>query len=174
MKNFKFIIPVAFLALAACSPATHTADTAADGQDSLTSQNADTSVSTALFAKMQIKDTIKAGEPVELKFTVYNNADSVQHFCKWHTPFEPLMSKYLTVKDANGQEADYKGAMAKRIMPPPADSYLKVNAKDSLSANVDVLKGYNIQNAGKYVITYEGQNMSGLIVKDSVSFVYIK
>ena len=169
MNRYKIIIPALLvIAVAACSPTTQNTKEVASIKP--TTNQADT----ALITKLSIPASVSVGAPVEMTFTVYNPTDTIKTFCKWHTPFEPLMSKYLTVKDANGQEADYKGAMAKRIMPPPADSYLKVNAKDSLSANVDVLKGYNIQNAGKYVITYEGQNMSGLIVKDSVSFVYIK
>lgn len=121
---------------------------------------------------MKINPEIKQGDSVLLTFTVYNNSDSVQQFCKWHTPFEPWMSKYLDIKAENGDEAPYQGAMAKRVMPPPADSYIKVNPKDSLSVTVDVLKGYKLDKASKYSIIYNGQNMSGLIVKDSVSFIY--
>lgn len=123
---------------------------------------------------MQIKDTIKLGEPVQLNFTVYNQADSVQQFCKWHTPFEPLMSKYLEVKDANGTEVSYQGAMAKRMMPPPLSSYLKVNPKDSMTINVDLLKAYAISKPSTYSIKYVGENMSGVAAKDSVTFVYVK
>ena len=123
---------------------------------------------------MSMKDTVKAGEPVELKFTVYNNADTAQHFCKWHSPFEPFISKYLDIKSASGEEVNYKGAMAKRMMPPPASSYIAVNSKDSVSTQVDLLKGYDISKPGRYSITYVGQNMSGLVVKDSISFVYAK
>jgi hypothetical protein len=121
---------------------------------------------------MEISDTIKLGDPLELKFIVHNKADTAQQFCKWHTPFEPLMSKYLDVKDENGVEVDYRGAMAKRIMPPPADSYIKVASKDSLVTMIDLLKGYALSKPSKYTITYSGQNMSGLVVRDSVSFVY--
>ena len=100
---------MAVLALSACGVKTNN-----------TAKNADsTAVSGAvqtakpLFAKMQIRDTIKAGDSVLLKFTVYNTADSAQQFCKWHTPFEPLMSKYLEVKNDKGEEMNYLGAMAK-------------------------------------------------------------
>jgi hypothetical protein len=114
------------------------------------------------------------GEPIEMRFTVYNDADSVQQFCKWHTPFEPLLSKYLDITDQSGEDILYKGAMAKRIMPPPADSYIKVQPKDSLSIVVDILKGYSISKSSIYKVKYNSQNMSGLMVKDSVSFSYGK
>ena len=173
MKNFKlFLSAAAVVALAACSPAAQSTQNNDTNTDAGVAK--DSVVAQPLFAKLSIKDNIKTGDSVLLKFTIYNTADSVQQFCKWHTPFEPLMSKYLDVTDEKGQEADYRGAMAKRIMPPPADSYVKVNPGDSLSINVDVLKGYAIKNPGKYTIKYNAQNMSGLVVKDSVSFVYGK
>jgi hypothetical protein len=174
MKNLKFIIPVALLALSSCSQATRKADDTAVSTDSVAAQSSPQSEQKALFAKMSMKDTIKAGEPIQLKFTVYNTADSIQQFCKWHTPFEPLISKYLDIKDENGEEVNYKGAMAKRMMPPPASSYAKLNPKDSLSADVDLTKGYAIVKPAKYTVIYNSQNMSGLIVKDSITFVYGK
>ena len=125
-----------------------------------------------LFAEMQIAKTIKIGEPMLLKFTVYNQADSTQQFCKWHTPFEPLLSKYLEIKDEQGVEMLYRGAMAKRIMPPPAESYIMVNKKDSVSATVDLLKAFAITRPSKYTITYTGQDMSGVLVTKSAVFVY--
>ncbi|AYL94514.1 protease [Mucilaginibacter celer] len=172
MKNYKIILSGALLALSACS-VNNTKKTSASA-DSAGNQTVKETVSDSLIAKMQIKNTIKVGEHVELKFTVYNNADTARQFCKWHTPFEPLMSKYLEVKDESGQEMQYKGPMAKRIMPPPAASYIKVNTKDSLSVTADLLKAFDISKPAKYTIVYVGQNMSGLAVKDSVSFVYMK
>jgi hypothetical protein len=169
MKNYKIILSATLLTLSACS-VNNVKNTSAT--DSAKNQISAPAASTSLFAKMQIKDSIKVGDAVELKFTVYNDTDTGRQFCKWHTPFEPLMSKYLDVKDASGQEMLYKGAMAKRIMPPPASSYVKVNAKDSLSTTVDLLKAYDISKPSKYTVIYVGQNMSGLTVKDSIEFVY--
>lgn len=174
MKNFKLILPAAILALSACSQNTRTTDSSAVKKDTVASEVNAPVTEKGLFAKMQMNDTIKTGEMVALKFTVYNEADSTRQFCKWHTPFEPLISKYLDVKDENGEEVNYKGAMAKRMMPPPASSYMKLNAKDSVAVTVNLLNGYAITKPAKYTVVYVGQNMSGLIVKDSISFVYIK
>jgi len=170
MKTYKIILSAAVIALSSCSQRTRSADGTTDSLSTVQNEN----TLKGLFGQMQLPAVVKAGDPVVLKFTVYNNSDSIQQFCKWHTPFEPLMSKYLDIKDENQQEALYKGPMAKRIMPPPADSYIKIKPKDSLSANVDVLKAYAISKPGRYSITYSGQNMSGLIVKDSISFIYVK
>ena len=164
MKNIIPLFSAAVLFLTACSPNTRTAKTA----------DTDLNNEKSLFATMKMKDSYKVGEPVLLRFTVYNNADSIQQFCKWHTPFEPLMSKYLEVKKENGEEINYQGPMAKRMMPPPADSYVKVNPGDSLSVDVDVLKAYAIVEPAIYKIIYTGQGISGLVVKDSVAFDYTR
>ena len=185
MRTVKLIIPALFMVITSCSQNTTKTAAHADsianeaaGRDSEGSGNqsvTDGKKSAAgLFAKLQMKHNIKAGDSVVVRFTIYNQADTAQQFCKWHTPFEPLMSKYLEVKAENGDEAIYKGAMAKRIMPPPASSYVKVNPKDSLAITIDLLKGYDLSKPGKYTISYTGGNMSGLTVKDSISFVYSK
>lgn len=104
-----------------------------------------------------------------LVFAVYNNTDSTRTFCKWHTPFERLMSKYLDVRDEAGQEVDYRGAMAKRMMPPPADSFITVKKGDSISVVTDLKEGYAILKPGKYSIKYNSSDINGLVVKDSIS-----
>lgn len=175
MKNFKILLSTAVvLAFSSCGINNNGTQIGTDTSDSTATAVVDNATEKGLFAKMSIKDTVKAGELLELKFTVYNGADTTQHFCKWHTPFEPFISKYLEIKSASGEEVNYKGAMAKRVMPPPADSYIAVNGKDSVSITVDILKGYDITKPAKYTITYVGQGMSGLVVKDSVSFVYVE
>lgn len=175
MKNFKlFLSSVIVLAFASCGINNNSAENSTASGDSLTNQPINGTAEKRLFAKMTMKDTLKVGELLELKFTVYNNADTTQHFCKWHTPFEPFISKYLDIKSASGEEINYKGAMAKRVMPPPASSYLPVNSKDSISITVDLLKGYDITKPARYTINYVGQDMSGLIVQDSISFIYTK
>lgn len=175
MKNSNIFLSTAIiLALSSCGINNNSTQDSIHSSDSSATLTADNGIEKGLIAKMSMKDTLKAGEPVEIKFTVYNNADTVQHFCKWHTPFEPLISKYLDVKSASGEEVNYKGAMAKRMMPPPASSYMAVNPKDSLSVTIDLLKGYDLTKPDLYTITYVGQNMSGLIVRDSISFVYAK
>ena len=123
-------------------------------------------------AVMKIKDSIKVGDSVLLDFTVFNNTDSVKRFLKWQTPFEPLMSKYLDVKNEQGEEVQYKGAMAKRMMPPPADAYITLKPNDSLAVKADISIGYALTKPGKYTVAYTSENVSGLKVADSVTFVY--
>jgi len=125
-----------------------------------------------LFAVIQIKDTVRIGDPAELTFTVYNHTDTVAKFLKWQTPFEPLISKYLDVKNEAGEEMQYKGAMAKRMMPPPADAYITLKPNDSLAVKADISIGYALTKPGKYTVAYTSENVSGLKVADSVTFVY--
>jgi len=125
-----------------------------------------------LFAILKIKNTIKAGDSVLLNFTVYNHTGSVQKFLKWQTPFEPLMSKYLDIKNEKGEEVLYKGPMAKRMMPPPASAYISINPNDSLSVKVNVLQGYSLSRSGGYIIFYNGGDMSGLKVAHEAHFYY--
>jgi hypothetical protein len=159
----KILIPALGIVsmLYACSPATF------KSADSTEQESA-----SSLLTTMKISDQPNGSDRPTLKFTVKNQSDTVATFCKWHTPFEPLISKYLDIKDSDGQEVDYKGAMAKRIMPPPADSYLSINPGDSLSVDVDLTKGYAIEKPGTYTLKYSGGNMSGLVVKDSLTFTY--
>jgi hypothetical protein len=171
MKIYQ-ILAIALLALSSCGVKTN--KTADQQADSTTSTAAPAVTGKILIARMTMKDTIKAGDSVLLKFTVKNNNADTARFCKWHTPFEPLMSKYLDIKDENGNEVNYRGAMAKRIMPPPASSYITLKANDSLSVNADLLKAYAIDKPAKYTITYNSTGISGLTVQESVSFVYIK
>ncbi len=163
MKSIKLLLPAALLALASCGVSNKSA-----------SKTDSTNADTALIGTMAIKDTIKIGDSVILHFTVKNPADTAMRFCQWHTPFEPPMSRYLDIKDQNGTEMAYQGAMAKRMMPPPESSYIKLNPHDSVSTTADVLRSYTISEPGTYTIVYNGQNISGVTVKDSVKFVYVK
>jgi hypothetical protein len=172
MKNYQIMLCAAIAALSSCSVGSHTSQ--ADKTDSLNTETKPDSISKELLTEMSMPNTVKVGDSVLLNFTVKNNTDSVQRFCKWHTPFEPLLSKYLDVKNDKGEDMAYQGVMAKRMMPPPESSYISLKPQDSVMAKADLLKAYAIKAPGKYTITYVGGNMSGLKVKNSISFVYSK
>lgn len=124
----------------------------------------------SLVAKMAILSPMNSVDSVMLRFTVYNYSDSAKTFCKWHTPFEPLMSKYLDITDRNGEEAQYTGPMAKRIMPPPASSYITLAAQDSLTAIVNLSKAYSIKKASTYSLRYNANEISGLSASERIEF----
>lgn len=168
MKNSRLIIPALLVLFSACSEATrNTATTKNENTGQTAAYKTD-----SLEVKLNINGNVATGEPLLLRFVVYNNTDSVKKFCIWHTPFEPLMSSYLSITNDKGEEAQYKGAMAKRVMPPPASSYTQVNPGDSLVANADLLKAYDLKKGSSYKAVYTGGNMSGLASRDTVTFIY--
>ncbi|AYL94228.1 protease [Mucilaginibacter celer] len=107
-------------------------------------------------------------DSVGVSFTVSNNTDSPVRFCKWETPFEPRLGKYFEVSDDKGNEAAFKGAMARRVMPPPAEAYIVVAAHDSVNTSVNLAKNYSIQT-GKYTVKYVGGGVSGLRSGNTIS-----
>lgn len=121
-----------------------------------------------ILGKLSVIGTPKLGGPINIRFTVYNNTDTIGRFCTWHTPFEKLMSKYLDVALDDYTPVDYKGPMAKRVMPPPANSYKKLNAEDSTSADFNLADAYSITKAGNYTIKYNSATISGIVVSDSL------
>lgn len=159
MKNIPILFSIAILFLASCGAGKEVLNTAGNKQ---------------LTARLDINPLVEAGGPFELRFTVYNKTTQAQKFCNWHTPFERAMSKYLDIKDERGIEVDYTGAMAKRIMPAPADSYIEVKPGDSLSVKVDLNGSYRLSQPGKYTVGYNSQEISLLSVPDSITFIYKK
>lgn len=149
------------LLLAACGSSSKVSNGDAD--------SASVAKDTTLTAVLRASGETKPGDSIKVSFVVYNFTDSVRRFCKWHTPFEPLMSKYLDVYSTDGTEAQYQGPMAKRMMPAPADSYISVKAGDSLKAEVNVSKAYQFTKPGQYTLKYNSSAISGIAVKDSLT-----
>lgn len=170
MKKINLLFTASMLSLiGACSQSSQNTNSLGYNSDSLAVPS-----DTVLTAKMYTLPSQKAGTPIELTFTVYNYTDSAKSFCKWHTPFEPLMSKYLDITSEQGDEVQYKGPMAKRIMPPPADSYVNIAKGDSLSVKVDLLRAYTLDSPGTYKIAYNSENISGIHVPDSLTVTIVK
>lgn len=131
---------------------------------------ADSSNTSVLETVMSAPATVKAGKPILVKFTVNNPSASEQAFCKWHTPFEQrFLNAYFEVTNSKGEAVQYKGAMAKRVTPPPADAYIKVAAKGSVSAEIDLLMGYKMDAPGTYKVVYQGEGVSGLTKVNEVT-----
>ena len=96
-----------------------------------------------------------------LSFSIVNHADTVQRFVKWETPFEPFIGKYLEIINAQGNEVQFTGPMARRVMPPPADAYIEVPAHDSVRTVFNAAKNY-VFEGGQYTIKYTGGGVSNL------------
>jgi hypothetical protein len=172
MKKSHYLLGAILILFAACSVNKPTT-AQSGGADSLSTAHSD-STQTGLTTKMTSLNKITEGDSLLLRFAVKNNSSKTLRFCKWHTPFEPLMSKYLDVKNEKGEEMAYQGVMAKRIMPPPESSYLSLKPQDSIITKVDLRKAYAITKPGTYHVTYVGGNISGLTVTGRVTFTYVK
>jgi len=125
------------------------------------SAKADQQQSGKLETRLEATSQAFSTDSVMLSFTVVNHADTAQRFVKWETPFEPFLGKYLEIMDAQGKEAEFRGAMARRVMPPPAEAYMEVAAHDSVNTVFNAAKNYNLA-AGTYTIKYTGGGVSGL------------
>ncbi len=115
-----------------------------------------------LYASLTGEENYPLHDVIMIKFTVTNPTDDTLTFTQYHTPFEGMMSKFLTVKDSAGNEINYIGAMARRVMPPPADTYHTVAPGETKSVSFDLKKGYKIEKTGPYTLQYEGENISGI------------
>lgn len=123
-----------------------------------------------LVTNMTIQQPVKTGEPVLVTFNVHNTSSKTLKFCKWHTPFEGFMNSIFDIKNSKGEEARYKGIMAKRVMPPPADAYIDVAPDKTVTATIDLLKAYDLSAPGKYTIEYQSSGISGLEKVNKGSF----
>lgn len=164
MLKLKTISPILLIALAGYSQKVRRSSTVSSAKN-----NGD-----SLYVVLRIKNKIKAGEKINLQFIVHNDHSTVSTFCKWHTPFEPLMSRYLDVRDVDGNEVVYKGPKAKRIMPPSSDSYLILNPLDTLSSEIDLQKIYQLEAGKKYTIIYNSSGISGLNAVNLATFTIEK
>lgn len=97
-------------------------------------------------------------DSIMLSFTVVNESDTTLRFCKWETPFDPGIGKYMDIADAQGKEPSFIGAMARRVMPPPAESYLEVPPNDSLTTVFNLADSYAM-DPGQYSVRYSGGAM---------------
>lgn len=167
MKKTNIMLAVCILLMAACSS---NKETSTVKTDSLTLNDTANMAKEAITGKFSVVDTPKFGGPINLRFTVYNHADTAARFCKWHTPFERFMSKFLDVNLEDGAEAQYKGAMAKRMMPPPADAYITIKPGDSTFVDFNLADGYAIEKPGTYTIKYNAAPISGVVVKNALQF----
>lgn len=172
MKKLSTFLFVATIFLAACG--TSNQKSAKNETDSATVNETKIDPADVITGKMILISTAKLGQPINIKFTVYNHADTAAKFCKWHTPFEKLMSKYVDVTMEDGSEPNYQGAMAKRMMPPPADSYIALKPGDSTSVDFNLADAFLLDKPGRYTIKYNATNISGIVVKNSLEVNLIK
>jgi hypothetical protein len=126
-----------------------------------------------LTPHLSVASSTATSDSVMIIFTVANNTDKTQRFCKWETPFEPRLGKYFEVTDDKGNEAVFKGAMARRVMPPPQEAYIEVAPHDSVKAVINLANNYTLAS-GNYTVKYTGGGVSGLDAGNSLSITLAK
>jgi len=168
MKKLTTMLGICTILFAACSSSDKNDETVAKTDTTLLPETKSNKEADPITGKIMLVGNAKLGHPINIKFSVYNNADTAARFCKWHTPFERLMSNYLDVSLDDYTPVDYKGPMAKRVMPPPSDSYITLKKGDSTSVDFNLNDAYTITKAGAYTIKYNSATISGIVVKDSL------
>jgi len=168
MKNLFAVVAMLGMFITACNSKSDEEKTAATTDTTLVPEAKMNEKTDPVTGKMVLTGAAKIGQPINVTFSVYNNTDSVVKFCKWHTPFERLMSKYLDVALEDHTNVDYSGPMAKRVMPPPADSYVSLKKGDSTSTSFNLADAYPISKPGVYTIKYNSSAISGIVVADSL------
>ncbi len=97
------------------------------------------------------KSTFRAGEPVDVRFTVTNVTGQPVTFLVWHTPLEGFKADMFRVT-WKGKPIQYLGAVYKRTPPQPGD-YVTLGPGDSTSAAIDLSKAYDLSVSGPYRVS---------------------
>jgi hypothetical protein len=110
-----------------------------------------------LDCTMSVPPSLKAGEPVSLRFQLTNPTAQPLFVLDWHTPFEGLLNNFLQVT-RDGTEVPYQGPMLKRGNPE-ANDYVTVPAGKSMEASVEVSLAYDFSQPGRYRIAFRNELM---------------
>ena len=137
----------------------------------VSAENHNEQYKSTLYASLQSEDSYTLNGPIMVGFTVTNPTDDTLKFTQYHTPFEGMMSKFLTVKDSAGEEVSYIGAMARRIVPPPANTYHSIAPGQTKSVTFDLKKGYKLEKTGAYTLQYQGDNISGVASGEPITIL---
>lgn len=111
-----------------------------------------------LTAHLEIHESLKIGEKVNLKFTLKNTSETPMYILKWYTPLEGFAGWIFRVT-RNGQEIPYEGIAASRGAPLP-DEYVYLEPGGSTSAIIDMASVYDFSKAGTYRIAFISPHIS--------------
>ncbi len=117
---------------------------------------------TTLIASLEVDSVVTLTDSISVLFLVNNPTEDTLRFTQYHTPFEGFMSNFLTITDEKGNEVSYIGAMTRRVMPPPEDTYHSLAPGQTDSVRFILNKGYRFDKAGLYTIQYNGGSVNGL------------
>lgn len=108
-----------------------------------------TSAAPALRCTVQAPAQVVAGQPVVLRFTLTNPGPVALQVLRWNTPFEGAWLAPFVGVTRDGRPLDYHGPMVKRA-EPKADQYLRIDARGTVSAEVDLAEPFDLAAPGRY------------------------
>lgn len=103
----------------------------------------------ALRCSVEAPARVAAGQAVVLKFTLRNPGPAPLQVLKWDTPFEGSWLAPFVELTREGRPAPYQGPMVRRA-EPKADSYLRLEARGSASAEIDLAPAFDVSVPGRY------------------------
>lgn len=111
-----------------------------------------------LSAHIELPEHLLVGEEVNLKFTLTNTTETPLYILKWYTPLEGIAGEIFKIT-RDGQAVPYEGILASRGFPT-RDSYVFINAGESVSAVVDLGTSFDFSEAGTYQIGFISPQIS--------------
>ena len=94
----------------------------------------------------------RLGDPILLKVEIANQAAVPYQLLVWGTPLDRELAGDCLVVRRDGELIPYDGKLVKRG-DPPADAYVMIGSRQSLSATVDVSTAYRIDRPGRYAVS---------------------
>jgi peptidyl-Lys metalloendopeptidase len=106
---------------------------------------------------MSVPASVRAGEPVELRFQLTNRTAQPLYVLTWRTPLEGLWGNDFQVT-RDGTDVPYQGPMVKRGNPG-AEDYATLAPGASVDARVELSLAYEMKQPGRYRIAFRGELM---------------
>jgi hypothetical protein len=155
MKNLFFLISIFLLStsMSACASRTEK-----EVQHSL-SQNIKYKMPDLSFHIEATLPVYTLGTPISLNVTLTNHRSHLLEILPWGTPLEHAFNSDMFDVSQDGTTTPYIGRMVKRGAPKDSD-YLSIAPAKTLTATIDLSKGYAVQIPGTYTITMKPRYIS--------------
>jgi hypothetical protein len=110
-----------------------------------------------LDCALSVPPSVRAGEPVQLRFQLTNGTSKPLYVLTWRTPLEGLWGNDFQIT-RDGTEIPYQGPMRKRG-DPRAEDYVTLAPGASVDASVELSLAYDMSQPGRYHIEFPGPLM---------------
>ncbi|HYO59200.1 protease [Archangium sp.] len=129
----------------------------APARQTASEQKENPAMAKTLDCTLSVPPSVRAGEPVELRFQLTNRTAQPLYVLTWRTPLEGLLGNdFLVTRD--GAEILYQGRMVKRGNPR-AEDYVTLTPGASVDAKVELSLAYEMKQPGRYRIEFRGPLM---------------